>query len=548
MKKNRLLRGALGVAAACALLLPGGEALAVGSDKPLTVKESLLLAGNHLIGILNPEEHYLPYWEMTILPNYRARLTRGWPAHNLGRWLDAMMRAERSVGQHIPPEMEEAMVANVKRFFDNPDCIPLNPDLDPFGGGDRLIWDLHSLREGMLALNALARYRDNAWAAEMGDRMIESLDAKLRDDGTWDIERFDAFRERGPQVIHNLEACDTHGRMLEAVIWFYETTGSEKARRFADRLARWHYDNTTQEDGRINPACRADHTHSYLGTLRGLLLYGRLTGRPEYIRRVADAYRVNVPAVVKPSGYTSHNMAVESFGETTSPGDAVQLALWLHEEGYDEFLDDADRLVRSRILPSQIVASEPLVPFAEGTCDAWRDLDRRVIGAYGGCHYHSPHGSSMPVTDVTSADVHTLVDVYNHIAVARPGGVEVVMHLDYEDDNVSVETSREDKGRLKITMKRGGELSVHVPRWTPAGSVRFTRDGRDVRFGTEGCFAQLRKVPAGAVIGMEYDLPETVTRETGQGVEYTVYWKGDEVVGISPNTDFFPLFPDMPAE
>ena len=39
----------------------------------------------------------------------------------------------------------------------------------------------------------------------------------------------------------------------------------------------------------------ATHTHSYLGTLRGLWLWGMLTGQREYLQRVADTCRVTVP-------------------------------------------------------------------------------------------------------------------------------------------------------------------------------------------------------------------------------------------------------------
>ncbi|HEX2973553.1 MAG TPA: hypothetical protein VHP11_14555, partial [Tepidisphaeraceae bacterium] len=373
------LQGAAGIAAGVwggARLMAGmadpdtgtGAKAAAGLLSPLTLEQSLRLAGQNLLSILNPEANYLPYWMLTVEPDYRAELGIWWPAHNIGRWWDAMMRIEEAIGFEIPKPIEAAMVENVHRFFDNPDHISLSPDRVNE-------WDLHSLREGLLALNAMARWRKDEWAAGMGRQMIQSVGAKLRDDGTWDVEKFDACQKRGKQVIHNFDPCDTHGRMLEAIIWFHETTGDAEALRLADRIARWHFANTTQPDGAINPAAKADHTHSYLGTLRGLLLWGRLTRQREYIDRVAGAYRVNVPRVVKESGYTSHNMVAESFGETTSPGDAAQLALWLCQEGYSEFIDDAERLVRARILPSQIRQSPPLRPAAEDGKDAHRDLD-----------------------------------------------------------------------------------------------------------------------------------------------------------------------------
>lgn len=514
---------------------------------PLTVRQSLLLAGDHLLGMLNPENNYYPYWEITIHPDYNSGMSEGWPAHNIGRWLDAMLRLEDVLGYPIPKKLEEAMLANTKAFFDNPDHIFLNPYKDPFGAKDvRLIWDLHSLRESLLALNSFAKYRDNKWAVSMGNTMISSLNEKLLDDGKWDMSKFKAYGERGNEIIHNLDPSDTHGRMLEALIWFYETTGSEEALKFASRIAKWHLANTTQPDGKINPAGKVDHTHSYLGTLRGLLLYGRLTKQQIYIQRVAEAYRVNVPNIVKPSGYTSHNMAVESFGETTSPGDVVQLALWLYEEGYSEFLDDADRLVRSRILPSQIRVTKPLKPFPHLSGDKAFNLEERVIGAYGGCHYHSPHGSKMPVTDVTSADIHTMIDVYKHIAVSDQNEMTVLLHLNYEDDKIKVDCQRGETGKLTVTLKKAASLSIRVPQWVSSRSVHFVRDNETLPVAIDGNFARFGIIPAKSTITMEYDLPQKITQEKDQGVDYQVYWKGDDIMGISPNTNFFPLFRDIP--
>jgi hypothetical protein len=52
---------------------------------PLTLEQSLRLAGQNLLGILNPEDNYLPYWALDVTPDYKASLGRWWPAHNLPR-------------------------------------------------------------------------------------------------------------------------------------------------------------------------------------------------------------------------------------------------------------------------------------------------------------------------------------------------------------------------------------------------------------------------------------------------------------------------------
>ena len=42
---------------------------------------------------------------------------------------------------------------------------------------------------------------------------------------------------------------------------------------------------------------------------------------------------------------------------------------------------------------------------------------------------------------------------------------------------------------------------------------------------------------------MEYDLPARTISETTDGVEYRIEWRGDDVTGITPNTDFLPFYP-----
>ena len=93
------------------------------------------------------------------------------------------------------------------------------------------------------------------------------------------------------------------------------------------------------------------HTHSLFGTYRGLLMFGRLARRQDYVERIVATYRATVKKHVRPSGFISHDLGKENDGETAAPGDAAQLALWLAQAGYPEFLDDVERIVRARILP-----------------------------------------------------------------------------------------------------------------------------------------------------------------------------------------------------
>ncbi|MGC8738369.1 MAG: hypothetical protein ACP5UA_06935 [Candidatus Hydrogenedens sp.] len=49
--------------------------------------------------------------------NYDAEFHFWWPAHNLGRWLDAMLRLESATGFKIPHKLESACINNLHRFL-----------------------------------------------------------------------------------------------------------------------------------------------------------------------------------------------------------------------------------------------------------------------------------------------------------------------------------------------------------------------------------------------------------------------------------------------
>ena len=140
--------------------------------------EPMHLAGQNLLDCLLRTRNYLPYFSFGVYeqnrPGFCFELHSG---HNIGRWWDAMLRLEQATGFVIPPREEAAMLENLRWFFDNPDQLCLVPaDLEGFMESDRVdhYW-MHTLREGLLALAALARFRSSTWAVEQGRRMLESI-------------------------------------------------------------------------------------------------------------------------------------------------------------------------------------------------------------------------------------------------------------------------------------------------------------------------------------------------------------------------------------
>ena len=510
------------------------------AQESLSLKKSMDLAGEHLLAALNPKENYLPYFIMKIGRDYKATYEFTWPAHNIGRWLDAMLRLENATGFTIPAQLEAAMLANLRLFFNNPDnlCLP-PPQYSQLSEPPNLL-EIHSMRESLLALNALARFRGNRWALDQAHRMMETIWRVSRANGDWDYDGLEAVRhmKRPPRM----DPTQSHGRLIEALVWFYETSGDPLALKLANRFAEYHLENTTFADGTLNLASKADHTHSYLGTLRGLVLYGELTNQRQYIERVASTYRVYVLGhLIKPSGVISHGMQEEGNAEPASAGDVVQLGLWLARHGYTEFLEDAERLVRCRLLPSQIVQRPGLKPAIQDGSDVHADLDVRVVGGYAGMH--EPYWGRNPATDITCAVLHTLVDVYQHVVVQSPIGLVVNFHFDYEDEKIRISCERGERAKVTIVPKIRQNVAIRIPPWTTQDSVQLTVNGQALNETRIGRFAYIPRDVFPAPILLQYDLPVRKEVERIAGVDYTLSWKGNGIIGISPNSDFLPLYP-----
>ena len=58
-----------------------------------------------------------------------------------------------------------------------------------------------------------------------------------------------------------------------------------------------------------------------------------------------------------------------------------------------------------------------------------------------------------------------------------------------------------------------------------------------------GRFAYIPRDVFPAPILLQYDLPVRKEVERIAGVDYTLSWKGNGIIGISPNSDFLPLYP-----
>lgn len=557
------------------------------------------MAARNLVAQFSRRHDGLPIWKLDIDPSGSGVCLFGWPTHNLGRITDALFRVEAATGAVVRPEVEASLRSGLRRVLDN-DLgvasmvygVPWERSTNRAG-----MFDGHSQREVLLGLTMLVRYRGDEWARASGAGMIDSLDRLINPDGSWDYRQLTGPLEESKEKLklERLAGTDpvdltyTHGRLIESLVEFYETTGYGRAVELASRLLKIHMASRPPAE-RVKEGEWVHH-HSLFGTYRGIFRYGEITGDATACRYAARMLEEETLPRLTDSGYIPETEGAWDSPETSSPGDAAQLALWVASwlrrsstgtgrpgtqsasSGAGPLLDHVERLVRARLLPSQILVDPGLRGTEDDKTDPYGETDTgptallraRAIGAYGGVHRH-PYGHKRPTTDVTAATLHSVCDVLGHVLSVDDEMAVVDLLFDSAQSDVTVSTHTSDGSDggeperiVTVSMSRPRSLAVRVPGWVERESLRLRIgcDEREAKLRDRYVTLDRRALSEyGALRGTEsrrysatvrFALPSRTATEEAAGQEFRLDWRGDEVFGVAPNAPFLPFYPTLDA-
>ncbi|MBT5874485.1 MAG: hypothetical protein HOH43_13790 [Candidatus Latescibacteria bacterium] len=494
----------------------------------------LHLAGQNLLNCLNPEANYLPYWHMTVDPENRAEycFRKHCTGHNIGRWWNAMLRLEANIGFKIPGAIECAMLENSWRLADNPSGIFLE-DIDL---NDAATWYIHSYRETMLAYGLLVQYRGDQRAEQGGLLAIAQMSRACQDLDRWDF----SYGRDVPQLVKTpTRPAYTHGRAIEGLLCFYEATGFSAALEEAERLAEYHMAHTVGPDGSLAAGC-GDHTHSYLNTLRGLVLLASQQNRQNWLEALYRTYKNTLRAMITRSGFVTHDIGARFSGDIASTGDIAQIAILLWDQFEDpSLLDDVERLMRARLVPAQVSTPPPLVPLRNETTDAFHELPHRFVGAIGGNVGHV-QGKTC-VTDWTASALHNVIELWKRGVDENATQVRVNLHLDYDNAAVRVRSMRTGTAAHVTVQSKAAQkdLLIRIPGWVPTDSLQVTANSKSVDVALKNGFITIAATGSQQDVAVHYALPEFSDTEVWQdksatGEVVTFNWRGDEIVGATP--------------
>ena len=503
----------------------------------------LNLAGQNLLHCLCPAANHLPYWHMAVDEDgmaayeFRPHCT----GHNVGRWWNAMLRLQVATGFAIPAEIERHMLENTWRLSDNPSGILLE-DARP---DDPSTWYIHSYRETMLAFGLLVKHRGSVAARERGIRVIERMRRASQDLTQGDL----AFGSGREEMRVPAMTAYTHGRAIEGLLCFYEAAGVPLALEEAGRLAEFHFRHTVRPDGAL-AAGAGHHTHSYLNTLRGLLRFATISGYQEELATLLATYKDAVSGMITRSGFVTHDIGSTFGGDIASAGDVAHLAILLWERFRDaQLLDDAERIVRARLLPAQVRELPSITGRGPGGKDRYRDLANRFVGAIGGSVGHV-RGQTC-VTDFTAASLHSLIEVFDRVVVRDERGTHVHFHFDYRGPTVDVQSVRRGgEAHLSICHRAAEDLFVRIPRWAPRSSLRLLVNDRPAEWIVREGYARVSAGDTPIRVDLHYALPEYETREVWRDEwatqeHVTFHWRGDEIDHVDPVGEYLAPYPKV---
>jgi hypothetical protein len=474
--------------------------------------------------LFNADDNDMPFMAARARPNPALWMSANYDGHVPGRHLNALLTAE-SV---LDIELDEEAIAKHRRAalfsYSGPVPLPLGrPSVDAplrnVGG--------HNLREGFHALYALTAFRDDRTARELAERSIAAVFELWDPENGWDLARLDAL---GLVVEDNAENFTrTLPRAIGPLVKYYRATGYGPALKlalvFRDKLLADHF----LADGGYSIERLGTHGHSIACDLSSLAQLADLTGDLPLMERVCRFYDNGMWQLRDALGWVVEKTgpdAVErpDVGEGNSTGDLIETALILGRWGRPACYEDAERMLRCHLLPSQLRDAG----FIEDP-----EIADRLLGGWG---FPAPYGHE-PLELCGWDAVHFHADIVGgvvgslcaaHCAVTQEDttGHRVELLFDHETDALRVR-SPYTHDALTITLKRPGGLWIRVPSWVQHDRIAYENfPGTPHRF---GAYLFLPDLPVNVPLHVRYELPERQLLLHHRTRDIRVQLRGDAV-------------------
>ena len=472
-----------------------------------------------------------PFFDVVVRPEARMGFNGlHTEAHVPGRHINAMLNAEDAAGIKLDEAAVEKQTRAAFLSFSGAVPLPLNrPEI----GAKPTVFLPHNVREGFHALYPLVRYRGSDEAREFADACIAAVFEYWTAEDGWNYERLE--NEHGLTTWRRGTFISGVARAIGPLVKYYRATGYGPALELAIVLKEKAIEEAFPADGSYDVEVVGGHTHSTTCVMSSLAQLADLTQDSALMDRVKAFYDNGLPSIRDALGWVIEGDNPEANpdrGEANNTGDILETALIFGRWGYPEYYQDAERILRGHLLPSQLRDTSFIEesPNPEGI-DGLREVPRRLKGAFG---FAAPYGhepvESLHIKfnlDVVGGAVASLCEAYREIARRDEAGLWVNLLFDHDGPDVKIESTYTN-GALRITPKRAGPLFVRVPTWADVARI----EGVDRSVRTDSGYLLMPEPSPNTPVTIRFTLAEEEIELKHRTRRIRVRMRGDEVVAM----------------
>ncbi len=522
--------------------------------------QSAKLVHHYITNMVDEAQDNLPYW--LLLPNKKpaeAAHCRVDDAELVGSWYEGLVSAMEMLGTNEGDEVKQSLRRHLMKswgehglrfcekypwthtvhssFHEMGYILPgLNKISEEYPDDEEVEMRISNLIKGMRSL-VIERKVRTFWSGDYNEEVsiYEFPNDVYLKDGGFDLTRHTG---RGEQAIRNAV-------MLQALVRRYELKHDENALDLAIGIANYvlgpsRYFNYKME--------YFGHVHSATWFACGLVKLGRLTDNKEYIEKgkaIYDYTRSISSSFGWVPEYAQWHPMSEEHCETCCIRDMIICADELIRCGYTEYWNDINLFARNQLMENQVkytgyVVCDNTKPDGNGI--TYRDIDKRMIGGFtGGSEPDSislTRFRSIAGCCVGTAPV-ALKTIWDDALLDENGILCVNIPCDKETDKYKMESFIPNEGKVKVTAKLKGKFGFRMYEWidTPEFYLNGNKIEAEVKNGI--AFAELND---NDVFELCFRLETVAKKEIVRDTEYTVYWRGCDVVDMTPRGEHVRLY------
>ena len=475
------------------------------------IADAIRLGSHTMQSVFNADDRNIPFFGSSVRPHAELRFSGAHSeSHVPGRHLNALLNAEDAIGLSLDESAVRKHAEAAYYSFSGSLPVPLNRErID----GPLVYYRTHNLREGMHALYALVKYRQDERAHDLAEKCIASIFELWSADTGWDVS---ACKQRYDLEPDERTLISGLARVIGPLVKYYNATQSPSALDLAILLKERLLRDTFVEDGHYDRVVHGTHTHSTTCVMSSLAQLAELTDDVALLHRVKAFYDNGLTEISDTFGWVIENSSDEQDegrldrGEINNTGDIVETALILGRFGYAEYFEDAERILRCHLLPSQLRDIDFIVePDNPDNIDGLRDVAARHQGAFGfpAPYGHEPIGAESVSfnMDIVGGGVGALCEAYRSATRFDHTGHHINLLFDHETDAVKIE-SNYTHDAFAITLKKSAPLWIRLPSWSDSTQIASTVTGGHI----VGTNLFVQNHPVGDRLALPYALP---TRE-----------------------------------